>query len=226
MTERATRSRERPTTTPPRRRLSAEQARERILAAAERKLAEVGPEGLRLTELAAALSIAHPAILHHFGTREERVGAVVVRAMNGFNQRLVAALEGAGGVESGAALEGGRGREAIFDMIAEFSGSAGNARALAWLVLSRNAPRARAHAEKNRALEHVVELAHARRVAAHPERALEPEDTRFRSQLTAVALLGDALFGDLIRYAAGGAVGPEAARAFRKRLAKLLAETE
>jgi AcrR family transcriptional regulator len=226
MPERATRSRERPATTPPRRRLSAEEARERILEAAERKLAEVGPEGLRLTELAAELSISHPAILHHFGSREELVGAVVVRAMNGFSQRLVAALEGAGAVDGDRAVEGGRRREAIFDMIAEFSGSAGNARALAWLVLSRNAPRARAHAEKNRALEHLIELAHARRVAAHPERAPEPEDTRFRSQLTAVALLGDAIFGDLIRYAAGDAVGPEASRAFRMRLAKLLAETE
>lgn len=199
---------------PGRRRLSAEDARERILEAAERKLGEVGPEGLRLTELAAELSISHPAILHHFGSREELVRAVVVRAMSRFNERLVAALEGGRGA----------GREALLDMIAEFYGSAGNARLLAWLVLSRRTPRARAGAEGARVLERVITLAHARRTALLPEREIDFEDTRFRSQLSALALLGDAIFGDLIRHASGDAVGAEASHAFRKRLAKLLAD--
>jgi len=222
MTDRAARTGARRSATPARRRLSAEEARERILAAAERKLAEVGPEGLRLTELAAELSISHPAILHHFGSREELVAAVVVRAMSSFNQRLVDALEGGRAARAGRE----RGREAIFDLIAEFSGTAGNARALAWLVLSRRASSARAHGAGGRALERVIELAHARRVAAHPARVIELDDTRFRSQLTALALLGDAIFGDLVRHASGDAVGGESSRAFRKRLAKLLAETE
>src|SRR6185295_4701389 len=90
----------------PRKRLRASDARERILAAAQRKLAEVGPEGLRLTELAAELSISHPAILHHFGSREELVQAVVERAMDGLNERLAAALSG----------QGKGGRVALLDM--------------------------------------------------------------------------------------------------------------
>jgi len=70
-----------------RRRLPADQARGRILAAAERKLAELGPEQLRLTELAAELGITHQAILHHFGSREELVSAVLAQAIARINQR-------------------------------------------------------------------------------------------------------------------------------------------
>jgi len=200
----------------PRRRLSAEQAQARILAAAERKLAEVGPEGLRLTELAAELGISHPAILHHFGSREELVGAVVAHAMTRFNERLTEAIAGQ--------VEGGR--EAIFDMIAEFYGGAGNARLIAWLVLSRRTQGLRVKANPARAFDQLIKLAHDRRVKAHPERSIDFEDSRFRSQLTALALLGDAVFGDLVRYASGDTLGPEGARGFRRRLAKLLAETE
>jgi AcrR family transcriptional regulator len=199
--------------TAPRKRLPAEEARARILHAAEAKLAAVGPEGLRLTELAAELGISHPAILHHFGSREELVGAVVASASDRLNERLTATIAN-------------RGPEprALLDMIAEFYGRAGNERLLAFLVLSRRTPRARARAESGRALERVIALAHARRVALHPEREIDFEDTRFRSQLSALSLLGDGIFGDVIRHASGDAVGAEASRAFRKRLARLLAD--
>src|SRR5882672_5449363 len=78
---------------PPRKRLTAVEARARILDAAERRLAEVGPEGLRLTELAAELGVSHPAILHHFGSREELVAAVVAAAIARLDARLIAATE-------------------------------------------------------------------------------------------------------------------------------------
>ena len=64
-----------------RRRFPAAQARARILAAAERKLAEVGPEQLRLTDLAAELGVSHQAILHHFGSREELVPRTIAGAL-------------------------------------------------------------------------------------------------------------------------------------------------
>lgn len=204
---------ERPSSThPPRRRLSAEDARARILQAAERKLAEVGPEGLRLTELAAELGISHPAILHHFGSREELVAAVVSHAFTHTNEQLAEAI-----------ASSAPGRAAILDMIAEFYGKNGNARLIAWLVLSGRAPKQRTGA--SRALQRVIELAHAQRKRVHPDRDVDYEDTKFRSQLTALALLGDAIFGDLIRHASGDPVGAQPAREFRRRLAKLLSDT-
>mgnify|MGYP003784140717 CR=1 FL=1 len=77
-----------------RRRLPADEARASILAAAERKLGQVGPERLRLTELAAELGVSHPAILHHFGSREELVVAVLHQAIQRMNQRLTEAITG------------------------------------------------------------------------------------------------------------------------------------
>ena len=115
-----------------RRRLPAEEARARILEAAERKLSEVGPEGLRLTDLAAALGISHPAILHHFGSREELIIAVITRATARLNARLTDAIE-----------SGAHGHAALLEMIAEYYGAEGNARLIAWLVLSGRSPRAR-----------------------------------------------------------------------------------
>ena len=207
----------------PRRRLPAEEARARILAAAEQKLAEVGPEGLRLTELASELGISHPAILHHFGCRDELIGAVVTRAAERFNERLAETL--AKRSESPGAL---------LEMIAEFYGAHGNARLIGWLVLSGQVPKSPKPPKSSKSpksqgrshsppLQHVIELAHAHRVEASRGTHVDYEDTKFRSQLSAIALLGDAIFGDLIRSASGDAPGPESAREFRRRLARLLA---
>jgi AcrR family transcriptional regulator len=198
----------------PRRRLSAEEARARILQAAERKLAAVGPEGLRLTELAAELGISHPAILHHFGSREELVAAVVERAFAHSNERLAQAIAGRA-----------HGYEAMLDMVAEFYGKNGNARLLAWLVLSGHTGRRSGRGDGGRALQRMIELAHAQRTAVRCDREIDYEDTKFRAQLTALALLGDAIFGELIRRSAGDTAGPQSAREFRRRLAKLLADT-
>ena len=58
-------------------RRSATQARELILEAAESQLSRFGPDSLRLKQLAADVGMSHPAILHHFGSRDGLVRAVV-----------------------------------------------------------------------------------------------------------------------------------------------------
>lgn len=196
-----------------RRRLPAEEARARILEAAERKLSEVGPEALRLTDLAAELGISHPAILHHFGSREELIIAVITRATARLNARLAEAIE-----------SGAQGHGALLEMIAEYYGAEGNARLIAWLVLSGRSLRARPRGGE-RPLQRLIESAHAQRRQAHPGQHADYADTQFRSQLTALALLGEAIFGDVVRAASGAATGAEASRDFRRRLARLLADT-
>jgi AcrR family transcriptional regulator len=203
---------ERKSQTSPRRRLPADEARARILEAAERKLSAVGPEGLRLTELAAELGISHPAILHHFGSREELMLEVIRAATRRLNGRLTAAIEG-----------GAEGHAGILDMIAEYYGTEGNARLIAWLVLSGRSARPRPRGPTDRPLLRLIERAHAQRTQTHPE--ADYDDTKFRGQLTALALLGESIFGDIVRSASGDATGPDAARDFRKRLARLLADT-
>jgi hypothetical protein len=116
----------------------------------------------------------------------------------------------------------------IMDMIADFFATKGNARLIAWLVLSGRLgelPRPAASGEPGGEppLRALIEKAHAQRQAAFPD--ADYDDTRFRSQLTAIALLGEAIFGDLVRYASGDATGAEQSREFRRRLAKLLTDT-
>src|SRR6478736_553059 len=64
----------------PRVRRDAETARAAILEATEKRLVHVGPSGIRLQEVAADAGVSHPTVLHHFGSREALVQAVIVRA--------------------------------------------------------------------------------------------------------------------------------------------------
>src|SRR5690349_15767941 len=54
---------------PQRTRRSPEEARTRILEAAEARLAEGGPDAVRVQPLAAELGVTDAAIYHHFGNR-------------------------------------------------------------------------------------------------------------------------------------------------------------
>src|SRR5687768_6389055 len=137
-----------PKTPARRRRFPAEEARARILAAAERKLAEVGPEQLRLTELAAELGVSHQAILHHFGSREELVSAVLAHAVARVNERLADSMTGSSGLAANTLL----------DMIGEYYRAEGRVRTLAWLVLSERAPQVQAKTRAMRPLEPFIEL--------------------------------------------------------------------
>jgi len=73
-------------------RRSADDARTEILDVAERRMLRVGPDGIRLQQIAQAIGVSHPALLHHFGTREELVEAVVQRALNHLETDLVRLL--------------------------------------------------------------------------------------------------------------------------------------
>jgi len=199
---------------PRRRRFPADEARARILAAAERKLTEVGPERLRLTDLAAELGISHQAILHHFGTREDLLSALLDHAIERINRRLADAISGPSPREPGALL----------DIAADFYGTEGSARLLAWLVLSENGPRLQVATEAARPLQPLVALMHGRRKKAMPGRIIELAETRFLCQLAAFALLGEALFGDLIRVSYGAPADVAGSRDFRLRLARLLTD--
>jgi AcrR family transcriptional regulator len=190
-------------------RRSAAEARSRILEAAQRELMRVGPEALRLTDLARALQVSHPAILHHFGSRAGLVAAVVRHSLQALHEQLIAALaRGNRETERGELIE----------MVAHVCGEGGLGRLLAWLLLSDE------HALVTRArdlpLRQLAEAAFTLRTRLG--HAASYEDTLFEVQLLAITLLGDAIFGNAVRRASGASAGPAAARDFRKRLARLL----
>jgi len=189
---------------PARRRLSAEESKQRILSVAERHLARVGPAGLRLKELSAELGISHPAILHHFGSREGLVNAVVERALSTFEQRLSDMLS------ARAASP-----DALMDALAEFFSEGDRARLFAWLNLSGG----RGESDAPRPYERIAQRLHDARTDAN---APSYEDTLFRVQLAALALFAEALFGSAIRRTLGQRDDAEASLDFRRRLARLL----
>src|SRR5687767_8641945 len=76
----------------PRIRRTAEDARTAILDATERRLVEHGPSGIRLQDVAADVGVSHPTILHHFGSRERLVEAVIHRRNQAMNQEVILSL--------------------------------------------------------------------------------------------------------------------------------------
>jgi AcrR family transcriptional regulator len=188
-------------------RKSAEDARRDILDAAERHLSRVGPGGIRLQEIAREVGISHPAILHHFGSREDLLKEVVRRAVAKLESELVRVIAESRAEDGPPALAT---IEQAFHVLVE----EGYARVVAWLLLSGHATEPAAR------IRLIAEAAHTRRKVADPD--ADPEDTLFRTLLVALALFGEAVAGPAMRKSAGLDGDPGAPGRFRKWLAELV----
>ncbi len=193
----------------PRRRLTAEAAQEVILEAAEARLRAEGPEGLRLQDIARDVGLSHPTVLHHFGSKQGLVEALVARSMTALEDELVACFREARGPDD---------LVATMEKVDEVMRVRGQARLLAWLALT--------HAGDQRApesrLREVAELAHAAR-AALDSGEVSYEDTAFGIMLASTAAFGAALIGPGLLDALGlPSDGPTVAR-FSRWVAELLA---
>jgi AcrR family transcriptional regulator len=194
----------------PRRRRPAEEAQRAILDAAERRLLAAGPDALRLQDVAADVGVSHPAILHHFGSREGLMRAVTARALASLEADLVGRLADPADVDGAALL----------DRVFETLGDRGHARLVAWLVLTGLGDPPRGAGV--RVVRAVAELVHARRVAAGRAKPGDFEDSLFSILLAATALFGDAIVGPQVRASAGLEQDPAADQRFRRWLADLL----
>lgn len=196
----------------PRQRRSAEDARREILDAAERRLVDAGPAALRLQDIAADVGISHPTVLHHFGSREALVQAVVERAIHGLEQDLLRAL-----VASTADTDHG---VALLDRVFDTLAARGHARLLAWLILSGHAPLGAAASANWAAIAEVTHAERLRRSSA--ARPPSFEDTRFTIVLSALALFGQAIAGPPTFVSAGLGDDPSTPTRFRHWLAGVL----
>lgn len=192
-------------------RRSADEARERILEAAEHHLIAAGPDGLKLTELARELGLTHPAILHHFGSREDLVRAVLERAYGRLRDDILDAIEHTDDPLVSAPL--------LFDHARRVLGERGHARLFGWLVLSGRALPPLFQAEP---LRPIVDAVHAARGAGRSRRTRA--ETRHAVHLAGLALLGEALFGDRLREMQGREASPAEAEDFHHWLIDLLTE--
>lgn len=163
-------------------RRSAEGAKRAILDAAERLLLEVGPSAIRLQDVAAEVGISHPAVLHHFGSREALVEAVADRALRGLQADLVARFSDASKLPDPK-----ESLDAVFSVL----GDRGHARLVAWLTLSGLS---RPTKESRAYWTTVIDAVHGLRTKVVPK-ALR-EETTFVLMLSALALFGEALIGE------------------------------
>jgi AcrR family transcriptional regulator len=177
-----------------------------ILDAAEKRLLEAGPAGLRLQEVAADVGISHPAVLHHFNSREELVAAVVTRALQALRADLMEAL---------AAPEPDPVK--LVDRAFRTLSDRGYGRLVVWLGLSGLEP-----AEGQTWVRDIAQMAHARRRPNKGGKRAPFEDTLFRAMVVGLVIFGESAIGDLIRRSAGLEGDARAAARFRVWLAGVL----
>ena len=199
-----------PAPEPSRRRRTAEEAQTAILDAAERRLAASGPDAIRLQEVAADVGVSHPTVLHHFGSREALVQAVVRRALDKLHAGLLSAVQ--------AAPESTDQVTALLDAVFDTLAARGHGRTFLWLALSGYAP------TEDLRVHSVAEAVHAIRCARRGPGKRKPpfEDTYFTVLLPALALLSMSVGVKESRVAGDG--DPLGPRRFRRWLAKLIHE--
>jgi AcrR family transcriptional regulator len=196
---------------PLRTRRTGEDARETILDATERRLIASGLKGIRLQDVAADVGISHPTILHHFGSRERLVDAVVKRRVAAMNQEVILALTGASDDVSSAV--------AVFERVYAAFGPGGHARVAAFLALEGRVPGAEPDS-----LRPLAEVMHTERLRRCVEGDDKPsfDDSYFIILLSAFALFGEAIVGPLFRGEPEEEPDEEMSKRFRSWLAKLV----
>ncbi|MFO0631899.1 MAG: TetR/AcrR family transcriptional regulator [Nannocystaceae bacterium] len=190
-------------------RRSATDTRTAILDVAEAMLVRVGPAGLRLQDVAETVGVSHPAVLHHFESREGLIRAVVERASVRLQHDLLQALSR--GVAPGSTD--------LLDRVHETLTDKGHGRLLAWLMLSGYEPLASDTLRQGWAA--IVDATHAKRPpAARGSR----EDTAFAVLLSAFASLAVSIAGKGTFEVAGFGRDREIEKRFRAWLSRMLAE--
>lgn len=71
---------------------SPDAARAAILDAAEKLMTQVGPAGIRISNVATEAGMAHPNVIHHFGSREGLIEAVSERVGKRATERITEAI--------------------------------------------------------------------------------------------------------------------------------------
>ncbi len=194
-------------------RRNAEDARAAVLDAAERQLMGLGPDGIRLQQIAADVGISHPAVLHHFGNREGLIEAVVTRAFGKLEADLIRSIAAAQPGGDAAMLSA---IEQTFHVLV----TKGHGRVLSWLLLSGHAPDTE-HSQ----LRALAEVVHQKRTAAAPDANVAFGGTLFRLLLVTLSIIGESVAGATMRKVAG-MDDPESSARFRSWLARLLVPPE
>lgn len=180
-------------------------AKEAILDAAEKLMVETGPAGLRISAVAKEAGMAHPNIIHHFGSREGLLEAICERIATRSTQRIASAISQAVEAKPEARADA---MSHVFDMA--YPGQEG--RAAVWLHMSGN----ESSLEPN--MQHIVELSHMFRKTIDTNATMD--NTKRFVMLITLALIGEVVSGERLKQALG--FDDEEQTSFRRWLAELL----
>ena len=199
-----------PRSAPSHTRRSPDAARRLILEAAEKRLVEEGPAGVRVQRIARDLGLTDAAIHHHFAGRAGLMEALLRHGGRRLRDEIGELAAGAG-----EPLDLGRAAE----LISETFERRGYARLALWLVLSGWRERGAGM------FSELVERVHRdRRARAQASGGPPPrlEETRFALALLATALCAEPLMAPSLRRAMGLPGGEREARRYRRWLVRLL----
>lgn len=186
---------------------SPEQAREAILDAAETIIVEVGPAGLHISAVAKKAGMAHPNVLHHFGSRDGLIHSVSERIGDRATARITAAINQALSAEP-------EDRVSAITRVLDTSFQGDEGRAAVWMHMSgANSP-----VKSN--MQQIVELAHQFRESLHHD--ADKQNTNRVVMLIALALVGEVVSGQGIKDALGFANKGESRAHFHQWLVELL----
>jgi TetR/AcrR family transcriptional regulator, repressor for neighboring sulfatase len=194
-----------------RRRRTAPEARRVILAAAEKRLAEGGPDAVRVSVVAADVGITDAAVHHHFGSREGLLGALLRHCGRKLRSEVATILAmdtiGVGGLRRAA------------EQIASVYGEGGAARLALWLALSGEKPRGSGMYAPLVDAVHAVRLRRARDCASPAPRR---ESAQHAVALLNVALVAEPIHGGAFLRSVEIADEPAARARFRRFLVDTL----
>jgi len=148
--------------------------------AAESLMVEVGPVGLRLSEVAKRAGMAHPNILHHFGSRDGLITQVANRVTHRATTRITKAIER-------AATADPKERVAVLTEVLDTVYPDDEGRLAVWLHMSGVETNLREH------MERIVAVAQKLREAISEN--ANPQSTQRLVMLITFALLGEAVSG-------------------------------
>lgn len=195
-------------------RRTADDARAAILDAAEKRLQEVGPAGIRIHDVAADVGVSHPTLLHHFGSREALLQSVIERRIGALERDLLREM----------AMRGASDDDPVGNMlecVARTLGEGGHARVLAWLSLSGHPARKEDGAAFDGIAKATFELRKSK-WKARGKGVPDYEDTYFTVLLAGMAVFGDAIAGALFRGEPDPAASAATSARFRTWLAAII----
>lgn len=167
-----------------RRRRSAEDAREMILAAAEKRLIEGGADAIKVQTLARDVGLTDAALHHHFGSRDGLMEALLRRAGRRLREEMSAALGG----WDGDSYDIG----ALIDLISGTYATRGYARLTAWMMLAGWRDRGSGIFRETANTIHALRARRARRKGQRPPPV---EETLFAIALVNLVLWAEPLVG-------------------------------